>query len=47
MEQQCLSCLGLAENMLMGHGRLKRRGYVDKVLAGEIGRRRRRRDWRE
>jgi len=31
--------------VLTGHGRLKRRGYVDKALAGVI-RRRKRRDWR-
>jgi len=46
MEQQCQSCLGLAENVLTGHGRMKQRGYVDKVLAGVIRRNRKRRDWR-
>jgi hypothetical protein len=49
MEQQSQSCLGLAENTLTGHGRMKGRGYihVGKVLAGEIRRRRKRMDWRE
>jgi len=46
MEQQCRGCLGLAENVLIGHGRMKRRGYVDKALAGIIRRKRKRRDWR-
>jgi hypothetical protein len=46
MEQQSQSRLELAENMLTGHSRMKRRGYIGKELAGEI-RSRRRRDWRE